>query len=688
MGFLHNITKGQSLIELLLAMGLAAILLPALLTGLITSREGRPQTIQRNEASTLIREAAESLRSVRESGWSAVSTNGTYHTEVSGNRWTLVSGSQTVNGYTKSIVISDTYRNSSGAIVQSGGVIDPSTKAIAITVSWTTPYPSSITSNFYLTRYLDNIAITHTSQADFNLGTISNLAVTNTAGGELTLSPNNKAKWCSPTLSDKTIDLPGRPNAVTAEPGHVYVATGQNAVASEESFSHVLVSLSDPVTFTLSGKLKGYKTYDVFGESDAYGYIATSDNSKEIVIVDLKTYTDVPNKILAESGYFNTPSNSTDADTVFVLGNRGYMTAGQYLYVFDLSSKSGSRSQIGTRINFANAGDKAGDIYVRNVGGSVYVYIAIEGSTPEELKIANVTNHNNSSTWRIIGSINIEPNNCSSLESGKAIYVKPDGSRAYVSSINDTSFKEFFVINTSNKSSPSLVGGFATNPPCTNGGGYEAGGMNPEQSVVVSAAENRAILVGVDDPNDAIDSMEYQVLDLSNEGTPTMCGGFDYDAGIYGVAGVTEPDGDTFAYLITGDSSNELKVVQGGPDGNYLDNGTYESVVVDPGYQTAYNRLTASVATPANTSIKIQVAVADAVSGSCTGANFQFIGPDGTSGSYFTPVNNQIIAPIPHGDYNPNYHNPGRCFKYKAYFSSTDFNSTPTLYDITINNSP
>jgi type II secretory pathway pseudopilin PulG len=156
MGFLHNLTKGQSLIELLLAMGLAAILLPALLTGLITSREGRPQTIQRNEASTLIREAAESLRSVRESGWSAVSTNGTYHTEVSGNRWTLVSGSQTVNGYTKSIVISDTYRNSSGAIVQSGGVIDPSTKAIAITVSWTTPYPSSITSNFYLTRYLDN----------------------------------------------------------------------------------------------------------------------------------------------------------------------------------------------------------------------------------------------------------------------------------------------------------------------------------------------------------------------------------------------------------------------------------------------------------------------------------------------------------------------------------------------------
>lgn len=666
-------------------MGLSAILLPALLTGILTSREGRPQAENRSRATALVREATESLRVIRESGWSAVSTNGTYYAVPSGNTWALTSGTETTpDGYNRSFVISSVRRNAAGDIVTSGGTIDPSTKRVDITVSWTLPHASSITSSYYVTRYLDNLAYIQSTEADFNTGSVSNLTVTNTAGGEIQLAPNTKAKWCGPQLSGQTIDLPGRPNAVSAEPGHVYVSTGQVAQASEESFSHVLVSTSDPVTFTLHGKFRGYKTSAVFGEGANWGYIATSDNSKEIVIVDLNQFADVPNKIYQEAGSFNTPSTSTDADTVFVLGNRGYLTAGQYLYVFDLSSHTGSRSQVGTRISFANSGDKAGEIFARVVDGHTYVWISIIGSTPEELRVADVTNPGISSQWRIVGAINIEPNNCSTLESGQAVYVKPDGSRAYVSSVNDTTFKEFFTINTSNKSSPSLVGGFATNPPCTNGGGYEAGGMDPEQSVVVGLAENRSILVGLDDPDDAADSQEYQVLDLSNEANPSLCGGFQYNTGIYGVAGVTEPDGDTFAYLITGDALNELKIVQGGPDGAYLDSGSYESAIYDVGYVTAFNRISATTALPANTNIRFQVAIAEAVAGSCLGATYDYVGPDGTGGTYFDVSNGKIAL----DDDDAGYENPGRCFRYKAFLTTTDFNQTPTLFDVTVNLSP
>lgn len=675
---------GQSLVELLVAMGLTAILLPALLTGLVTSREGRPQAESRSRAVALMREGVEALRVVRESGWTAVSINGTYHAEPTGNTWTLIEGEEeTADGYTRAIVISGVYRDETGAIVTSGGNLDPSTKKVNLTVDWNLPYPGSLASAYYITRYLDNLAYVQTSEAEFESGSLSNSLVVNTAGGEVQLAANTKAKWCEPQLSSATVDLPGVPRAVFATEGNIYVATGQSANPNIDAFAHVLVANTDPPQFTINGTIRNYQTSAVFGEPD-WGYIATTNNSREIVIINLNEYVDEPNKIFKEEGYFNTPFSNTNGDTVYVLGDRGYLTSGRYLYVFDLSSRSGARPQVGNRITFANSGDNAGAISVREVGGRTYVFLAIEGSTVDELKIAEVTNPNVSSQWQIVGQINIEPNNCSTLESGKAVYVKPDGSRAYISSVNDTTFKEFFSIDTSNKSAPSLIGGFATNPPCTNGGGYEAGGMNPEQSVVVSAAENRAVLVGVDDPNDPGDSEEYQVLDVSDEGSPTHCGGFHYNTGLYGVAGVTESDGDTFAYLITGDDVNELKVVQGGPDGAYLESGSYESAIFDVGYSTAFNRIEGTTNLPANTNIRYQVAVADPVSGSCNGAEYVYVGPDGTGGSYF-PAEGEKIAL---DDDDMGYENPGRCFRYKAFLNTSDYNQTPTLFDVTVNYSP
>lgn len=675
--------RGQSLVEVLLAIGLAGVILPGLITGLVASRGGKVQQEKRVDAVAFLKEAQEAVRSVRESGWTSIATNGTYHPTLSSNRWILSSGPETVNGLTRSIVISDVYRNSSGTIASSGGTLDPSTKKLFLTVSWTTPIPASVTSTVYVTRYLDNLIYTQSTQAEFNTGILSSTSTTNTSGGEVVLGTNTKGQWCQPNLSLASLDLPGKPNAVWAEPGIVFAGTGDVAQSSTVSFAKVQVSNTDPPVGTIQGTFKGYKTYDVWGDSN-WGYIATSNDSKEVVIIDLNNFSDSVNKIYAEAGYFNTPSNSSDATSIFIDDTRGYVAAGNYIYVFDLSSKSGSRSIIGTRIQFANTGDTAGEIYLRTVGSSKYLYVAIEGSTVEELKILNVTNHNNTSTWRVVGSINIEPNNCSTLESGKAVYVKPDGSRAYISSTNDQSFKEFFTINTSTKTSPSLVGGIATNPPCTNGGGYEAGGMDPEGSVVVSLTENRALLVGVDAAGGA-NSEEYQVLDLTSEGTPSKCGGLQFDQGIYGVSAVKESDGDAYAYIITGDTNNELKIIQGGPDGAYVESGTYESATFDAGYETVFNRIIPNVSTPSGTLIQFQVAGADPVNGSCSGATFTFTGPDGTSGSYYSSTQTTALSLDNNGS---GYENPARCFRYKAFLSTTNYNTTPIVNDVIINYSP
>ena len=677
--------QGVSLIELLIVIGMLAIVIPVLATAFIDSNEGKVQHDHRLEAAQLLKETQDALRVIRESGWSNVSTNGTYHPTISGSSWSLVAGTQNVGGIFRQIVISDVYRDTNNAIVTSGGSIDPSTKKIVITTSWTTPIANSLQSTMYLTRYLDNATYTQTTQAEFNTGTLTNVQATNTSGGEVTLATNVKGKWCEPQIAPVTIDLPGIPRAVTATEGHVYVATGVNAVSSEDSFAHVLVGNTDPPTFTLHGKGKGYRTNAVFGEPN-YGYIATTNNTKEVVIFNLNQYSDAPNKVYAESGYFNTVTNSggsdsVDANALFILGNRGYVTAGNYLYTFDLSSKSGSRPRIGNRISFADSGDIAGEIYGRVVGNKTYIYISIIGSTVEEMKIADVTSY--PSQWGIVGSINIEPNNCSSLESGQAIYVKPDGTRAYLASVNDTNFKEFFVVNTSNKTNLSLVGGFATNPPCTNGGGYEAGGMNPEQSVVVGTNEDRVVLVGTDDAGTTGNSEEYQVLNLSSESTPVKCGALQFDQGIFGVAAVKETDGDAYAYIITGDTAHELKVIQGGPDGYYVESGTYESTTFDAGFATAFNRFIPSSTQPANTTINFQIALADPVSGSCSGATFNYVGPDGTSGTYFTTT-----SQIPFNNDGTSYENPARCFRYRAYLSTTNPNATPLFDNIVTNYSP
>jgi len=675
--------SGQMLVELLIVIALSAIILPALLGGYVTTREGRNDTAQRYRAVLLATEAQEAVRSIREGSWDDIATDGVYHPEVASDLWTLAPGSETTNGFTRTVTISSVYReDGTGAIVESGGELDPSTKQIDVDLSWGAYVPHQLNRTFYFTRYLDNASYAQTTQTEFDTGTHGGTATTLNGDGEVRLLVNTKGKWCEPNLSGTTIDLPAKPNAIWAEEGHIYTASGHTTSSSEVSYEHTLISNTDPPVPTLHGILKGYRTNDVWSDSN-HGFIATTNNSKEVVIIDHNSYADSQNKIYNEVGYFNS-SGSTNGNSVFVLGAQGYLAAGRYLYVFDLSSTSGSRPQIGSRINFANWGDFAGKIYAVDIAGSRYVFVSIIGSTVDELKVINVTNPSGGyGQWGVVGRINIEPNGCSSLESGQSVHVNSSGTRAYVSSVNDNNFKEFFVVDTSNKFNPSLVGGFATQPTCSNGGGYEAGGMDPSGSTVVNTTLDRAILVGNDAPGGG-NSKEYQVLDLTNEGSPSLCGSLDFDQGINGVAAVKESDGDAYAYIITGDSGTDVKIIAGGPDGTYIESGQYESATFDAGKTVVFNGFQSTFTEPASTDYKMQVAVAAPVSGSCSGASYTFVGPDGTEGSFFTSDGEAL----PLDQDGSGYENPGRCLRYKAYFETTDYNASAVLEDINFNYSP
>ncbi|HBC72726.1 hypothetical protein A2379_04215 [Candidatus Amesbacteria bacterium RIFOXYB1_FULL_47_13] len=634
--------KGQTIIEIVLAMGLTSILLPALLTGLVASRTGQPNARQRTTAVALVTESFEAVRVVRARGWTTFAVNGTYHPVPSSGTWTLVPGTQVIGDFVRSLTIADVRRNSSGEIVTTGGNLDPSTKLITHTVSWSVPMPASVSFSAYLTRYLENDAYIQTTEAEFLTGARIGTTITNTAGGEVALSSGGTGQWCDPNLSITALDLPnqGVANALTAIEGRAFAGTGENA--SGISFADVFIANTNPPSASITGTFDGFKTNDIFGESNGYGeyaYLATDTNDKEIEIIALSAspYT--------EAGYFDA-AGQADANSVYVTGNVGYMTQNNIFRTFDLSSRSGSRPQLGA-LTLAGTGTKV--IVVGN-----YAFVSVSGSSGTEMQILDVTNP---ASLAVVGQANVDGTD------GRDVYINLSATRAYLATSASSSQREMFILDISTKTGDRPVLG-----------SYEASGMSPKGITVVPG--NKAVLVGTG-------GQEYQVINITDESAPAECGGLNIDTGVNGVASVIEADGDAYSYIITGDAGTELKIIEGGPGGKYSTSGSYESATFDLGYQLAFNRFFANYIRPDQSDINFQVAVADAGSDGCNDAGFVFVGPDGTSGTFFTSP-----AAIPFSDDGIGYENPGRCFRYKVFFSTTDQNATPVFYDVSVNYSP
>lgn len=628
--------KGQLLVELLVALAIAAILIPAIATGFIASRQGKAQERQRLEAAALARQSDEAVRIARDANWNNVATAGTYHAIIAGSTWALASGSASLNGYTQSIVISDVYRDGAGKIVASGGFIDPSTKLVTVTVAWGTPIVSSVSNSFYITR-LNNLSWVQTTQPEFDAGTKTDVITTNALGGEVTLGAGGRADWCNPDLTIAAVDLPknGVANAVSAIEGKLFAGTGENA--SGVSYATVLINNQNPPAATVSGTFNGFKTNDIAGEEN-YAYLATDNNAKEIEIINLTTnpYT--------EAGYFNAPGNG-NGDSVFISGNVGYMASGANFYTFDLTSKTGSRPQLGT-VALAGTGVK---IYV--IGNFAYV---AENSATTQLQILDVTNPSNPA---VVGQAQVN-----GLE-GKDVFVNATGTRAYLATAVSATQKELFILNVTTK----------TGNHNTPIGSYETSGMDPKGITVVPG--NRAIIVGTG-------GQEYQAIDIVDEAHPFWCGGLNIDSGVNGVSSVLEDDGDAFSYIITGDATTELKIIEGGPGGKFANAGTFESSTFDASASAAFNRFIVNGIMHAYTTIQYQVSGADPVNGSCDSAVFTFVGPDGTPATKFATGS---AIPLSLG---PGYKNPAQCFRYRAYLSAQDPLFAPIFTDFTVNYSP
>lgn len=631
--------KAQILVELMVAMGMLAIFLPALTTGLVTSSSGKAQNENHQQATLLLQEEIESLDVVRNAGWSNIATGGTFHTVVSGNTWALNSGVEAVSFYHRWIDISSVNRLN-GAIVTTGGTLDPSTKKVVATVSWDTPLAGNVTTTRYFTRYMDNFSQTQTTQADFdgvspNLSTKMSVATTNSSGGEVVLSGGGHGDWCQPALTQWGLDLSSnaKGKAVSAIQGRAFVVTGDNA--SAEPFYDISITNTYPPVPTFSGSLTTPKrAYGVFGDQ-YYAYIATASNKQQGTIIDLSNHQEI--------GYLNIGSASKKGRSITVNGNYVYLSDDdKNIYIFDITNdKTGTKTPLTSIALTANA------VKLVVVGSNLYA--AVDATSNQFVKIP-LNSGGSSFGTPVYKTV--------SGQNGRDLFINSSATRAYLATATSTTQAELFVIDIPNNQVLAS---------------QDTSGMDPHG--VIAVTNNKVIIVGTG-------GYEYQVYNYNDVNkTFSSCSGgagyLNFDYGVMGISSVIESDGDAYSYIITEDPVWKFKIIEGGPSGMAALSGTFTSNYFDAGNSTAFNRLswTADIPTPA-TSLQFQVAVADPGSSGCSNAAYEFRDVDPITGT------------IPLNDDGGNYQNPGQCFKYKANFTTDNTSTTPTLYDVTWGYSP
>ncbi|MBI4084782.1 MAG: type II secretion system protein [Candidatus Levybacteria bacterium] len=671
--FFSEIQRGQMLIEIMVALAITALFLPALLTGIVASNDGSAQQKLRFEATALLQQANEAVLAVKDSGWSSVASKKgiVTHPIIQGTTWALDIGNPTVNGFTTSVNISDVFRDSLGAIVSSGGEIDPSTLQADITVSWNSPYNSSVTTSTYLTRFEQNTTQRDDTVSEFSDGITNGTTITNTnggaSGGEVALAQIAVPDWCRPEfIVSMGIDGLGIGRTIQATQGRVLTGTTGNPSITLEK-----ITINDTSPPTSGGVLtwNAYNTNEVFSLNlDDYAYVATPNNDKPVVKVRISSWP------FTEVGYFMTDNQAVaDGKSVYVVGDTGYAVVGGRLWNFSTTPNNASNNRM-PRLDIdgvALYGTTATASRVWVVGN--YAYVAADDAN-NAFQIFDVTTPNDlQQKWKL------NVNN----RFAKDLFVNAAGTRAYLVT-SDKNGKDpdgdgngqLYIINTSNIAT--------TQPSIINIGGTGTGFMRPRGVVAVS--NNKIVVVG----KDSVDK-EYQVYDTTTNGeeNPTSCvlkGGLDFSPyNMYAVAAVTEDDGDLYTYVMTNNPDLELKIFEGGTGGyQYSPSGDYESGIFPLPSPGAVNRISWLGTVTAQTSLKFKVAVADQVDGSCAGATYNYVGPNKSDpNSYFTTP--PATGTVPLDNDGIGYENPGQCFRYKAFLSTTDGNQTPILSRFTVN---
>jgi type II secretory pathway pseudopilin PulG len=197
--FKMNNCRGQSLLEVIIAMTVFSLISLSIISLTLGSFEGLQKGGEETLAHGLAEEAIEAVRSVRDGAWNDLINNPAV-AAISGGQWVLNGGvSELINGkFTRTILFNDVCRDGSGGIVACpGAYTDVQSKKVDVNVDWS-PRPG-ITNTVQKTAYLTNWDSSDWTQTNWMGGSGQSLwsdtsrydsddgNIDNTASGELAL---------------------------------------------------------------------------------------------------------------------------------------------------------------------------------------------------------------------------------------------------------------------------------------------------------------------------------------------------------------------------------------------------------------------------------------------------------------------------------------------------------------------
>lgn len=137
--FFYHTQKGFATVEILIASTIISVTLIALVLATGRAVDLSIESVQRVQASFLLEESAESVKLIRDNAWTGISTatiGTTYYLNFTGGTWTITTTNPgAIDGYTRTIVFSNVYRDGNDDIAVSG-TLDAGTKLVTSTVSW------------------------------------------------------------------------------------------------------------------------------------------------------------------------------------------------------------------------------------------------------------------------------------------------------------------------------------------------------------------------------------------------------------------------------------------------------------------------------------------------------------------------------------------------------------------------
>lgn len=436
--------RGFSLVEVLLAIAIFALISTSIIYLLIDAGTANRQNRDRVVASALADEGLEASRAIRDASWTNISA-GTFGLSQDSSQWRFLGDHDidSTNRFIRRISVSkitdDRFQITSTVTWQSILGFESGISAVTYLTHWNKitlpPPPNWEEPKIFGTVGTNNLAGNKNPNDIFVLGNYAYFVTDEANAVDPEFFIFDVSDVTKPTLAGKA-KIGSKIEAVYVVGNYAYLAT------NVDDAELTIVKVSDPKNPTVIARLNtpGNKDgKDVF-VLDHYAYLVTESNpsNSEFYIFDV---TDPENPTATPVSKVELNASGT---TVYVSGNYAYVGTDSddcELIMIDISQKM--TPKIVKTYNHSGPGDIS-EIYVN--GNSLYLVVNYDASPSPNFAILNIDSANPADIQiTLVGGF-------SSDKSLRSLAIDVTGNRAFI--VGEQDPKEFRVIDISNPSQP------------------------------------------------------------------------------------------------------------------------------------------------------------------------------------------------------------------------------------------